>query len=280
MLARRQLRFVLLLFFGVIALAATFSQPNAQEPGGGGGRRGAAGTREFLGLGPAPDPEAAKKGEPIYQANCAGCHGKDGRGAQGPSLTRMPLVLHDEKGEKLAPVLKEGRQGMPPFPNLSQEDVFLISQYLKLQIELAANRGTYGATYGNLRNQITGDAKKGEAFFQANCTNCHSVTGDLAQLGAKFPQIGALKNRFLWPVTQGPARAKVTTPDGKVIEGRVKTSNDFELSLVDANGNYHYWQRQMVKIEIEDKLTGHRALLPKYSDSDINNLAAYLVNLK
>ena len=81
-------------------------------------------------------------------------------------------------------------------------------------------------------------------------------------------------------MTQGPARAKVTTPDGKVIEGRVKTSNDFELSLVDANGNYHYWQRQTVKIEIDDKLTGHRALLPKYSDSDINNLAAYLVNLK
>jgi cytochrome c oxidase cbb3-type subunit III len=49
---------------------------------------------------------------------------------------------------------------------------------------------------------------------------------------------------------------------------------------VDANGNYHYWPRHTVKIEIEDKLTGHRALLPKYSDSDINNMAAYLVTLK
>jgi mono/diheme cytochrome c family protein len=279
MLARRHFRFVLLLLFGMIALAATLTQPSAQEPAGGGGRRGG-NMREFLGLGPAPDPAAAKKGEPLYQANCAGCHGKDGRGAQAPSLTRMPLVLHDEKGEKLAPVLKEGRQGMPPFPKLSQDDVFLISQYLKMQIELAANRGTYGATYSEMRNQVTGDAKKGESFFQANCASCHSATGDLAKIGAKFPQVAVLKSRFLWPATPGPAKAKVTTPDGKVFEGRVKTNNDFELSLIDANGNYHYWPRYAIKIEIEDKLTGHRALLPKYGDADINNMAAYLVTLK
>jgi mono/diheme cytochrome c family protein len=278
MLTRKHFRFVLLLLFGVLALAATLTQPNAQEPTGGGGRRG--NIREFLGLGPAPNPEAAKKGEPLYAQNCAGCHGKDARGAQAPGLTRMPLVLHDYKGEKLVSVLKEGRQGMPPFPSLSKDDAFNIAQFLQLQIELAANRGAYGATYGNLRNQVTGDAKKGEAFFQSNCTNCHSATGDLAKIGAKFPQLATLKNRFLWPATPGPAKAKVTTPDGKVIEGRVKTNNDFDLSLIDANGNYHYWQRHTVKIEIEDKLTGHRALLPKYSDADINNLAAYLVNLK
>ena len=121
--------------------------------------------REFLGLGPAPDPALAKKGEPLYLENCSGCHGKDGRGAQAPGLTRMPVVLHDEKGEKLAPILKEGRQGMPPFPRLSPEDIYHISQFLKLQIELAANRGTYGESYGNLRNQVTGDAQKGAAFF-------------------------------------------------------------------------------------------------------------------
>ena len=92
--------------------------------------------------------------------------------------------------------------------------------------------------------------------------------------------IAALKARFLWPNTPGPAKAKVTTPGGKVVEGKVKTNNDFEISLTDAAGNYHYFPRQQVKVEIEDKLTGHRALLPKYSDTDINNLAAYLVTLK
>jgi cytochrome c553 len=35
-----------------------------------------------------------------------------------------------------------------------------------------------------------------------------------------------------------------------------------------------------VKVEIEDRLTAHRALLDKYSDADIHNLTAYLVTLK
>ena len=275
MFARKFIRVLLVL----LALALPWFITSAQEPTGGGGRRGG-NIREFLGLGPAPNPELAKKGEPLYSQNCSGCHGKDARGAQAPGLTRMPLVIADYKGEKLAEVLKEGRSGMPKFPQLSKDDVFNLSQFLQLQIELAANRGTYGATYGGLRNQVTGDAKKGEAFFQANCTSCHSATGDLAKIGAKFPQIATLKNRFLWPATPGPAKAKVTTPDGKVIEGRVKTYSDFDISLTDAQGNYHYWPRDAVKVEIEDKLTGHRALLPKYSDADINNLAAYLVNLK
>ncbi len=33
-------------------------------------------------------------------------------------------------------------------------------------------------------------------------------------------------------------------------------------------------------MNIENKLEGHRALLPKYSDSDIHNVTAYLETLK
>src|SRR5438552_3160581 len=88
---------------------------------GGGGRGGRGGNiREFLGLGPAPDPAAAAKGGPAYKQNCATCHGENARGSQGPSLVRSVLVLHDEKGEEIGPVIKNGRPqgGMPAFPNL------------------------------------------------------------------------------------------------------------------------------------------------------------------
>src|SRR5215471_4615733 len=140
-------------------------------PGGRGGGRGGRGgtTREFLGLGAAPDEAAAKKGEPLYKQNCATCHGQNARGAQGPNLVRSVVVLHDEKGADLGPLIKSGRPqaGMPGFPALSQEDLYNISQYLHLQVELAANRGTYGATYGALRNSVSGDAKRGEELFNA-----------------------------------------------------------------------------------------------------------------
>lgn len=250
--------------------------------GGGGGGRG--GTREFLGLGPAPDEAAAKKGEPLYKQNCATCHGENARGSQGPNLVRSVVVLHDEKGEEIGPVIKSGRPqaGMPGFPNLSQDDLSNIAQYLHLQVELAANRGTYGATYGALRNQLSGDPKKGEAYFNGTggCKSCHSVTGDLAKIGAKFPQPSSLQSRFLWPATPGPVKVKVTTASGESIAGAVRVMNDFDLSITDTAGNYHQWPRDQVKLDIEDKLTGHRDLLPKYTDADIHNLTAYLVTLK
>lgn len=258
--------------------------PGPPGPGGRGGRggRGAAGMREFLGLGPAPDPAAAKKGEPVYQQNCSTCHGKTGRGAQGPNLVRSTTVLHDEKDEEIGPVIKNGRPqaGMPGFPNLSQDDIHNIGQYLKLQVELAANRGTYGQTYGALRNQTSGDIKEGEAFFKANCTSCHSSTGDLAKIGAKFPQASLMQSRFLWPATFGPQKATVTTTSGQTISGTIRQIDDFHVSMTSSTGEYHYWPRDQVKVTIEDKLGGHRALLPKYTDADIHHVTAYLVTLK
>jgi cytochrome c oxidase cbb3-type subunit 3 len=250
--------------------------------GRGGGGRG--GTREFLGLGPAPDEAAAKKGDPLYKQNCSTCHGETARGAQGPNLVRSVLVLHDEKGEEIGPVIKSGRPqgGMPAFPNLSQDDLYNISQYIHLQVELAANRGTYGATYGALRNEVSGDARKGEEFFKGagGCTHCHSVTGDLARIGAKFTQASAMQSRFLWPATPGPVKVKVTLASGESMNGTVRTMNDFDISITDAGGSYHQWPRDQVKVETEDRLSGHRALLPKYTDADIHNLTAYLVTLK
>jgi len=252
--------------------------------GGRGGGGGARGTREFLGLGPAPDEAAAKKGEPLYAQNCATCHGVNARGAQGPNLVRSVVVLHDEKGEEIGPVIKNGRPqaGMPGMPNLSADDIYNIAQYLHLQVELAANRGTYSTTYNAIRSQTSGDVKKGEEYFNGagGCKNCHSVTGDLAKIGSKFPQAAAMQSRFLWPASLGPVNAKVTLPSGQTVTGRIRTMTDFDLSLTDSSGEYHYWPRNQVKVEIEDKLAGHRALLAKYTDADIHNLTAYLVTLK
>jgi mono/diheme cytochrome c family protein len=242
-------------------------------------------TRIFLGLGPAPDEAAARRGEPLYAQLCASCHGPEGRGAQAPSLLRSPLVLHDQRGEQIGPVIKAGRPGtpgMPPQPNLTDAQINDVAQYLLRQVELTANRGTYNETYAALRSRPTGDPQRGQAFFTGagGCTSCHSVSGDLARVGAKFPAVAALKARFLWPDSPGPDKAAVTTRDGQTVSGAIRRITDFEISLVDPSGVYHYWPRSHVTVEVEDKLAGHRALLPKYSDADINDLAAYLVTLR
>ena len=61
----------------------------------------AAATRVFLGLGPEPDKAAAARGAPIFQQNCAFCHGSQAHGAEGPSLITSDVVLGDEHGEHL-----------------------------------------------------------------------------------------------------------------------------------------------------------------------------------
>jgi len=255
----------------------------AQEPPPvqAGGRGGRGNIREFLGLGAPPDAAAAERGGKLYGPNCAFCHGEKATGADGPDLVRSTLVLHDEKGDRIGPVLLKGRpdKGMPAFSALTLEQVRDLAEFLHLKVELAANRGTY-----HTLNIVTGDAKRGEAYFNGagGCNACHSPTGDLAHIGARYPA-DMLQNRFLWPAGFGTGIRKVTVtlPNGEKIAGAPKHLDDFTVSLVDANGNYHSWPREGgVQVAIEDRLAGHRDLLGKYSDADIHNLTAYLVTLR
>ena len=274
----------------VLAAMAHLGAQEPEAPAGGGrgggrggrGRGGAEATRQFLGLGPAPDTAAAKLGEPLYKENCAACHGANARGAQGPNLVRSVVVLHDEKANEIGPVIKQGRPqaGMPAFPNLKDDQIYQIAEYLHLQVELAANRGSYGQTYAGVRSQASGDATKGKAYFDAHCNQCHSATGDLAHIAAKFSQAPLMQSRFLWPAERGPQKATVTTADGKSYSGSIREMDDFGVSLVDSSGEYRYWPTDKVTVKTEDKLAGHRALLPQYSDADIHNVTAYLLTLK
>jgi hypothetical protein len=188
------------------------------------------------------------------------------------------LVLHDEKGEEIGQVIKNGRPqgGMPPFPNLIDTQRYDIAEYIHLQVELAANRGLYAHN----DTMASGDASKGEVFFTANCAGCHSPTGDLIKIGAKYPQPSAMLARIAWPEGRGPREATVMTPEDKKLIGTLVHYDDFETTLKLADGSVLTWPTPSIKVNIPDKLVGHRALLPKYSDDDLHNLTRYLLTLK
>jgi cytochrome c oxidase cbb3-type subunit III len=284
----------ILTFCAVLALAAAPAARAQDEAGGAqagrggrggrGGSGGAARTHDFLGLPPAPDAAAAQKGQPIYEQNCSACHGPNAHGAQGPSLVRSVVVLHDTNGEGIGPVVRSGRPeaGMPAFSSLSADDISNLAAYLHEQVELAANRGTYSTEFAAERNRATGDPKEGEAFFNGagGCAKCHSATGDLAGIAAKYPQAALMQSRIVWPTQPGPTNATITTASGETVTGALRSLTDYDVTLVDAAGVYHYWPRSAVKVNVEDKLASHRALLPKLSDADIHNLTAYLETLK
>lgn len=232
----------------------------------------------FLGLGRVPDAAAAKRGDSLYQQNCQACHGAKARGGIGPNLVRSVLVLHDDAGEEIGPFLKEGRpqSGMPSFAQLTDAQRTDIAEYLHMEIELAANRGLYKHS----GEMTSGNVEKGRQFFAAHCANCHSATGDLKAVGAKYSQPAAMLARIAWPDNRGPRQATVTTPDGKELTGVLEHYDDFETTLKAGNGGTTTWPTDTVKVHVPDKLEGHRALLPKYTDDDLHNLTRYLLTLK
>jgi cytochrome c oxidase cbb3-type subunit III len=238
-------------------------------------------TREFLGLGRMPDAQKAAEGAKIFGPTCGFCHGNDARGASGPDLLRSAVVLDDNQGELIGPTVHNGRpgKGMPAFSSFTQEQLVDIAEYLHLQVELAANRGTYKTL-----NIVSGNATSGEAYFngEGKCNTCHSPTGDLAHVAAKMDP-AQLQQTFLYPDTghRTPAKVTVTLGDGKKFSGTLKHLDDFYVALYDADGNYHSFPLQKgTDVQVEDKLLFHRQMLDKYTNQQMHDLTAYLVTLK
>ena len=170
------------------------------------------------------DPAAFERGAKVFAKYCAGCHGALARGGAGaPNLVRSLLVLDDEKGLLIAPVIREGRpdKGMPKL-GLSEPQISDIVAWLHVQTYVAGHRGTY--TFGNV---VTGDAQKGKAYFNTTgkCSTCHSVTGDLAGIGSRYEPL-SLQSRWLQP-----REGRRATP------GRQDPFERFPRSAADRHGN-------------------------------------------
>ena len=59
--------------------------------------------------------------------------------------------------------------------------------------------------------------------------------------------------------------------------------DEFSVSLYDGSGEYHSWlieKNPGIKIEVNNPLAAHIALLQKYTDADMHNVLAYLETLK
>ena len=242
-------------------------------------------------VGAKQDPASVMRGGKVFGKNCAGCHGAAGKGGPGaPNLIRSVLVLDDEKGLLITPVIKEGRpdKGMPAF-NLPDSEVADIVAWLHVRTYAAGHRKTY--TFGNV---VTGNAAEGKAYFDGagKCGTCHSVTGDLAGIGAKYDPF-SLQGRWLHPGggrgSAKSAAAKKTEPSvtvtlasGEKYSGTLEHIDDFTVSLRDADNQFHSFSRdgESPKVTVTDPLQAHNDLLRSYTDDDIHNITAYLVTLK
>ncbi len=136
------------------------------------------------------DAAMVGRGRALFQSSCGFCHGNDARGARGPDLVRSALLNHDDRGNLLGPVIRNGRpdKGMPSFSTLTDDQIADVVAFLHYQAKLAVESSEVPGDYP-VTKLLTGDAKAGKAFFNGagGCSSCHSVTGDLKGIAAKYP---------------------------------------------------------------------------------------------
>jgi len=255
------------------------------------------------------DEAVIQRGNTLYGINCRLCHGADLRGGDmgGVNLLRSPLVLTDQEGELIVPVVKngrnpEGRPAMPPLP-LAEDDVKAIAAYIHSVAARMAGQGGPPPRETPLElNILVGDAAAGKRYFDANCASCHSASGDMGGVATRYATPVTLQNAWIaggggggrgrgGPVADGgsarapkPVTAVVTTRDGQKIEGRLDRIDDFLVQLTLADGTQRTFSRTAAgtatAVQITDPLAGHKQLWVKLTDTDIHDVTAYLVTLK
>jgi mono/diheme cytochrome c family protein len=213
----------LLAFAVCLSLAPLVS---AQGPGG---ERDAGGFKA---------PTAAlERGRAVYVLNtCHFCHGVDlTKATMGAAvLLHSPLVGADEQGNIIGPIVRAGfpnlQTSMPSYPDLTPEEVRDLAAYIHYLRQLGRRKELLALP------DAAGEATQGKAYFAANCAPCHSVTGDLKGVAARYSG-DALKGRLL-----GPAPPLDAAVGGAIAAGRAR----------------------------------HLSLLERYQDADVHNLLAYL----
>jgi cytochrome c oxidase cbb3-type subunit 3 len=251
------------------------------------------------------DPALIARGNTVYGIECRSCHGGDLRGGDlgGPNLLRSQVVLNDQDGELIHPIIAGSRQaqGMPAI-KMADEDVKAVSAFIHSIVATSRGQGSPPAGPPLVLNVLVGDPAAGQNYFSAKCSACHSTTGDLAGIGARMPDAMLLQN--LWvaggsaprgrggaggaggPRDNAPSRrdvtAIVTLPSGQKIEGRLERIDDFYITVTPAGGIERTFRRDgdAPRVEIRDPLEPHRSLLSVYTDKDIHDVTAFLATLK
>jgi cytochrome c oxidase cbb3-type subunit 3 len=233
--------------------------------------------------------DQVREGQVRFGAQCGFCHGKDASGGEsGPDLTRSELVAQDVQGDKLGPVIRNGRPnaGMPAFNTLTADEMKIVVAFLHNQMDKFAELGG-GRRSVEPEDLATGNATAGREYFngKGKCSSCHSPTGDLAGIGTRLQGLNLIR-RMLYPgggfANPGKTQSKATLvlASGQTLVAPVAAEDQFTVTVLDPSGSRQTYQKSEVKAKIEDPMSAHFDQLGKYTDADMHNVYAYLETLK
>jgi len=189
----------------------------------------------------------------VFQANCSGCHGAEGRGGdRAPSLVDNRTTRGRDETYFRDVIRKGTPGGMPPFAALPAEHIQALSGWLR-----AANATAAEA-------HLAGDVVAGERFFfgRGQCSTCHMVRGrgrangpDLSAIGSSatvseidqaLSDPAARANTVSAPGCPGWAfcpnsswtLVRVTLRNGSTVRGYARSRGQRDLQLQTAEGKW------------------------------------------
>jgi cytochrome c oxidase cbb3-type subunit 3 len=231
-----------------------------------------------------PDPASVKRGRPLFIASCGSCHAANATGTpKAPNLIRSTIVRHDKDGSAITAAIQSGApHATTPAAALTSEQITDVVSFIRdlIQTYDKSSAGPMPADYP-VKLLLTGNAQAGKAWFNGagRCSTCHSVTGDLAGIAARYSAV-ELQTRFMMPRTAKPKMATVTLASGQRVTGELVLVNTYDVSVKTADGKTQTWAADSVSLEVADPLQAHRDLLATYTDADMHNMFAYLWTLK
>jgi cytochrome c oxidase cbb3-type subunit 3 len=250
------------------------------------------------------DPAVIARGRALFGVHCTACHGADLRGGDqgGPNLLRSQIILTDQHGETMLPVIRDGRQGavgtMPSF-RLPEADILAIAEYIHSVMGQAGRQGRPPEREAPVElNVLVGDAASGQRYFEKVCGRCHSPGGDLRGVAGRVIDARALQDLWVSGGVSGRTGGRagggrgdveisriqvtVTPPGSAPVTGRLVRIDDFLVSIVQEDGVRRTFRREgsAPKVEINDPLEPHRRLVLELTDRDMHDVTAYLATLK
>jgi cytochrome c oxidase cbb3-type subunit III len=245
---------------------------------------------------PAEEQSDLDAGKQLFETSCAGCHGFDAGGGQGPNIQRVPANRGDDAVVK---IIKGGvpGTGMPAFGSFTDAQAMQIVAYIRSLASAAIGES------GKVVQTQTGDAEKGKLVYASKgCADCHLIRGTGGDRGPELSEIGSLRSADYFRkalqdpganlpkgAPTGPTTGRwiqylmfqATTKDGRSVEGMRVSESSIAIVLEDSKGNLHPFLKWDLKsLEKEPGKSFMPSFNGSLSSDDTSNLVAYLVSLK
>ena len=221
------------------------------------------------------------RGKQLFLGHCAPCHGPVGGGGKGANLA-LPVLPRAADDQSLFRIVRSGIPGteMPGAWQMIDHEVWQVAAFVR----------TLGRSAQD--EPVTGDRTRGEQLVRSkgNCLHCHTVGREGGRMAPSLSDVGYRRNAaYLRQTLQDPKTTipedflyvEIVTKDQKRISGIRLNEDTYSIHVRDLSDNIHsFYKSELAELRKERNRTPMPSYQGTFSDSEMNDVIAYLLSLR